>query len=383
MEYPMGKVVKLGLHPEKFERPLQFDIFESRDTRVTNTIAIWDVAPRCVFRKQAELRDGQYLKTIEREFVYGSQLYRLTLYPARFKRGGKAVEEYPGEMEQLVEEVIRKLAVKGNRLDYNSKNEVGITFKVFDVRKELERTNHKVSHNDVVEALHVLHKSVVEIQRVDTTPEGETIVKVASGSAFPQLRLAEKGAEDTSITVQFNWMVSEALMRLDFRQIDYETVMSMKGPIERWLYKKITHDILYHGGDLLIHEVKASEIVEGCGITIRSRQRDTLRRIPDAVEALKAHGVIDEYVATDIKDGRKKVDIDYKLITSKSFMAQITAAMHRSVEDRHAFQEITGEEPSADKVIPSDRVKRIRLERIRAEGAKVAETLSLPLPDPT
>ena len=72
---------------------------------------------------------------------------------------------------------------------------------MFDVRKELERTNHKVSHNDVVEALHVLHKSVVEIQRVDTTPEGETIVKVASGSAFPQLRLAEKGAEDTSITV--------------------------------------------------------------------------------------------------------------------------------------------------------------------------------------
>jgi hypothetical protein len=235
-------------------------------------------------------------------------------------------------MEQLVEEVIRKLAVKGNRLDYNSKNEVGITFKVFDVRKELERTNHRVSHNDVVEALHVLHKSVVEIQRVDTTPEGETIVKVASGSAFPQLRLAEKGAEDTSITVQFNWMVSEALMRLDFRQIDYETVMSMKGPIERWLYKKLTHDILYHGGDLLIHEVKASEIIEGCGITIRSRQRDTLRRIPEAVEALKSHGVIDEYVATDIKDGRKKVSSS--LLTSSSG-ALFQSAGRRDLQGRN------------------------------------------------
>ena len=47
------------------------------------------------------------------------------------------------------------------------------------------------------------------------------------------MRLADKGSEDTSITVQFNWLVTEALMRLDFRQIDYETIMSMRGPIER------------------------------------------------------------------------------------------------------------------------------------------------------
>ena len=375
----MSKVVKLALQPERFERPLQFDFFESQDARISNTIAVWDVAPRFVFRDHKDLRDGQYLKTIDRSFTYGGYLYRLTLNPARFRRNGKQVEEYPGEREQLVEEVIRRLAVTNRRLDLAGKDEVGVTFRVWDVRQELKRTKHVMAHVDVVEALQVLSKSIIEIYRVDAGPNGEKVEKLHQSPTFPQVRFADKGAEDTSIAVQFNWFVAEALKCLDFRQIDYETLMNMSGPIERWLFKKLTHDTLYNGGDLLIHEVKASEIIDGCGLTICTRIRDTLRRIPAAVEQLKAHGVIDEYVATDIKDGRKKVDIAYKLIASRHFMDRINESMRRGIEDRRVFREITGEDPVH--FIPSDRAKRTKLERMRSHRSEESEVLRLPLPE--
>src|SRR4028118_1316164 len=97
----MAKVVKLGFHPEKFYRPLQFDFFQSQDPRVTNTIAIWDVAPRCVFRKhERDKITENYFKPVEREFVYGDQLYRLTLTPARIRKDGKRSAGDPGGAAQ-------------------------------------------------------------------------------------------------------------------------------------------------------------------------------------------------------------------------------------------------------------------------------------------
>src|SRR4051812_16797194 len=152
----MAKIVKLDAK-RSFEPPIQFDFFGLDDPRLTHTIALWDVAPRWVFRHGESLRDGEYLKTIKRTFVYSGKVYSIALKPARIERDGKEIEQYPGEREQLVEEVIRRIAVLRNRLTYNGQDEVGVTFSLYEVRKELERTGHSFSFYEILEALNILH----------------------------------------------------------------------------------------------------------------------------------------------------------------------------------------------------------------------------------
>jgi hypothetical protein len=318
-----------------------------------------------VFHQRDDIRDGTYLKTIERSFTYGGQVYLITLNPARIKRNGKTTEQYPGEREQLVEEVIRRIAVMRNRLDYISKEEsgVGVTFSIYEVRKELARTGHAFSHNEVLEALLILHQSSVEIKRIESTNTGETTERIVSGSAFPQLRLANRGSEETATTVQFNWLVSEALKHLDFRQIDYDVVMSMRGPIERWLYKRLTHDTLYHGFDAAEHTITASEIIEGCGLTMRSRPRDTLRRVTAAVQALQELGVVKAFEIHEVRVGRRKEDIEYRMVASESFVSRILAAVQKGAANKRLFREVTGDEPM--KFVSSDPAKRAKMRKIR------------------
>ena len=38
--------------------------------------------------------------------------------------------------------------------------------------------------------------------------------------------------------------------------------MRMKGPIERWVYKHIDHDVLFHRGSVNVYVIRASEIIK-------------------------------------------------------------------------------------------------------------------------
>ena len=360
----MAKVVKLDPKPRSFESPVQFDFFGLDDPRLTHTIALWDVAPRWVFRHGESLRDGEYLKTIKRNFAHAGKVYGIALKPARIERDGKEIEQYPGEREQLVEEVIRRIAVMRNRLTHSGQDEVGVTFSLYEVRKELERTGHAFSFYEILEALHVLHHSTVRIVRVDDNGTGEAKERVVSASAFPQLRLAEAGSENSATTIQFNWLVSKALAHLEFRQVDYEVIMRMKGPIERWVYKRINHDVLFHRGSVNVYVIRASEIIDGCGMAQWKRVRDSLRRVTEAVMAMKAQGVIAEVEARDIFEGRRKIDTEYTITASQAFSAQLIEALRTASTKVEDYLTVVGDAPT--EFVPTDAEKRNMLRKLRS-----------------
>ena len=342
-------------------------LFENfgQDPNVTNTIDLWDIAPRFVFYTDADAREaGKYLRTIERDFMHAGKHYSLVLKPARIKRDGKEIEEYPGEREQLVEEVIRKLAVERGRLGLDKQENVIMRFSLTEVRRELERTKHGFKFDQIKEAIRILRQAEVEILK-EEGEGGQQATSVLVSSAFPQIGFREKGREDADTFVQFNWLVATALKHLEFRQMNYELIMRLKKPMARWLFKRLYHNVIYPTdafANPALHVIHATEIHRDCGMSQWSRWRDALRHIDKAVEVLKAEGVLDSVETEAIHKGRTKEDVIYTMRASPGFLAQAGRAERLHHENLADFRNLTGfEEPK--EFIPINPVQVAELRR--------------------
>jgi hypothetical protein len=344
-------------------------LFENfgQDPNVTNTIDLWDIAPRFVFYTDADAREaGKYLRTIERDFMHAGKHYSLVLKPARIKRDGKEIEEYPGEREQLVEEVIRKLAVERGRLGLDKQENVIMRFSLTEIRRELERTKHGFKFDQIKEAIRILRQAEVEILK-EEGEGGQQATSVLVSSAFPQIGFREKGREDADTFVQFNWLVATALKHLEFRQMNYELIMRLKKPMARWLFKRLYHNVIYPTdafANPALHVIHATEIHRDCGMSQWSRWRDALRHIDKAVEVLKAEGVLDSVETEAIHKGRTKEDVIYTMRASPGFLAQAGRAERLHHENLADFRNLTGfEEPK--EFIPINPVQVAELRRAR------------------
>lgn len=312
------------------ENWLQLTLFSSEDERLTNTVALYDLAPRFVFFTE-ERKDRKYLDAIQRSFQFAGSQYDLVLTPARILEGDKEWDEYPGEREQLVEDVIRRLAVDRNRLRVKSKNEVVLTFTLYEIRRELARLKHSLRLDEIKRALTILSKSHIEITRFDSGSDTEDQPggkkgknkkgkSILHSSAFPVLAIRTQDDEDDAETfVQLNPLVAQSIRTMEFDQVNYEWMMRIQGPLSRWVFKRISIQLMNsHNPDTKLAVLKASDIAQCFGMA-RSRWRDCLRRIDTAMEALRTHGVAASIDRDEEFEGRKKTDITYIVHLTDTF----------------------------------------------------------------
>ncbi len=357
---------------KRVDPPIQIAFWETDEMGVANTIALWDVAPRFVPRITPELKDGKYLKTLVRTFELGGRVYQATTKPVRIRGAdGKEQERYPTDRERLVEWVIRRIASKRSRLSLDNKDEAIVELTIYEIRKELEKSGHTLSNAEIAEAIKVLHESIVEIVRLDTDEQDSPMERVISAAAFVQVAHANRRSENARTTLQFNWLVSQALMRLDFRQMNYDQIMEMPGPIERWVYLRLNHDVLYYRHSPRVHELKASEIIEGSGLSSRKRKSMGLRRITEAIEQLNQVGVIASYEAIDIMRGKSLDDIHFAITVSDQFVEDVSWSLRRAMEMKADFAEVTDEEPT--RFVPGDPSAREKLRRVRGKRKSEAQ----------
>ena len=160
-------------------------------------------------------------------------------------------------------------------------------------------------------------------------------------------------------------------MHLDFRQMNYDQIMRMPGPVERWVYLRLNHDVLYHRMSPRSHELRASEVIEGCGLTNRKRRAEGLRRITEAMESLKESGIIKAFEAVDITQGKSLQDIEYTITVTDDFVRDVTRSIRRAVEIRADFKEVTDFDPV--EFVPNDHTRREKLRRVRNRRRAEAE----------
>ena len=348
--------------------PMQKELFVIDDPHHTNTIELWDIAPRWVFYTDPDFRqNGRFLNSVEREFEHAGRMLRLVLKPARIKRDGKDYEEFPGQREQLIEDVIRRIASERGRLMIEDEERVGLEFSLNEIRTELEKRNHGFPFWEIKEGLQILHGAQIEISYVDTS-SGKPEQVSYSGSTFPQLKLRERG-QDSQSWVQFNDLIATALRSLRFWQFDYEQSMRIKDPIARWLYKRLFHTVMLEGPEAGVVIIPASLIHQTCGWSNKSRWRDALKRISRSVTAIENEGVA---TAVDVEDRwerlpmtKRKVDAVYTIHLSERFLDEVKASRARYLANLDDYRQVMGTPPKS--FADMDIAKKDQFRRIKAK----------------
>lgn len=319
--------------------PLQLALWEVPEPDRTNMVALYDIAPRFCF----DTRDGGEgsRKLIEREFTFAAKRYKITLKPTQVRTSdGTIVDRYLGEREQIVEEVIRRIAGNRSRLRLHDGVKVRFPFTVSEIRDELSRVRHSYSFVEIREAITLLNEVRLVIQDLDA--KGSPVL---SSAAFPVMGLRRK-RDDFDSFVEFNPLVADAIRLLDFMQVDYETLMELRDPVARWLLKRLHNEIAVARQP--VQQMTATGIRRDSGMPEWKTTRNLLRRVSQSVEVLRDLGVLDKVDAEEVMEGQRKVDIVFTVSASPDFMAKVHASRRIARANREDFARITGGRASQD-----------------------------------
>ncbi len=342
---------------------VQLGMWEVFDSAKTNMVALYDLAPRFVFYMRGEVEKR---KVIEREFSHRGKRYRITLKPTQIAQGDGTFREcYMGEREQIVEEVIRRLASNRSRLTLHAGNKVRFPFTLNEVRRELERVQHSYRLEEIREAITLLNEVRMTIGEVDSRRSA-----LLSAPAFPVMGMRKKDDDDDRETfVEFNPLVADAIRTLGFQQAPYDLVMATRDPVARWLIKRIWSEI--GASDDPLHQMTAMEIRRDSGMPEWKATRNQLSRITDAVHSLRGFGILDEVDVEEHKRGQRKEDITFTMTVSANFMGQARRSKAIAQENMEDLVRMNGGQPAKD-FIPMDGKGAHRLRdamRRRAIGA--------------
>lgn len=344
----------------------------------SHLIALYDLAPKYVFAS----RDGQSpdvsnerlgLPSVSREFSYRGTTFDLTIQPARLSRvvkdaanaGEKPVtveyEVFPAEREQVVEQVVRRLAVDRSRLRISGENrdQVQMRFSLREIQRELRAVGRTLSIIEIREALSILARSRIIITQANAQARKGRPTHLLESTTFPVLVIRqptsdEDGDEETHL--QFNPLVAEAISRLEFKPISYRWLMRLSNPTSRWLYNYLSAEYDMAGGtdaaEARAVTLSADQIIKNSGMNVWSRLRDTLRTVTAAVDALVDEGILNSVEKVYHKSGNRIDDIEYVMVPSQQFIDQMRRSSAVQEANAATFKTITGSDDRPKGFVP-------------------------------
>ncbi len=307
----------------------QLALWETSDQTKTNMVALYDLAPRFVF----DVFEGpEKPKIIEREFGFGGKRYRISLKPTMIKGPHGTTEKYLGEREQIVEEVIRRIATDRSRLTVRDGVKVRFPFTLTEVREELARVKHTYGLAEIREAIVLLNEVRITIEELDGK------ASLLSAAAFPVMAMRKGDTGETY--VEFNPLVADAIRTLTFQQVNYDVLMGIRDPVSRWLMKRLHTG--FDASGAAVQEMLASEIRRDSGTPEWRTTRNLLARMSRAVQVLIDKGLLDQVEALPVMDSRTKIDIVYTMILSPSFMTEVQRSRRIAKQNMEDFARLSG-----------------------------------------
>lgn len=329
--------------------PLQLELFKadrllhaSRD-RYTRSIEVYDQLAKHYYGRQHHLReathDGQreVLPDLTREpCVIRKTSYRLKIRPGRVdvqvrKNGSVRTvtrDIYPGPREELVEEVLRKLSLESNHSCYVSLgggDALAVTFTLRDIERELRRTGHTYSKREIKEALEVCRHCELQISWTDRN--GKTFN--VSSPIFLQMVITSNQSEDGRSYVVLHPFVTSCVDDRTWRLSAYDQIMSYKGPLTRWLHRRLNH-MYTQASEEQAYTVMLSTILRESGAEhLKTKLRQRRKLVEDMLDELTEKKIISRRWKEDSepiwahpgkKGGRKTlVDVKYHLYAHPEF----------------------------------------------------------------
>ncbi len=319
---------------DDFERskPMQLELFESllpNDKQFSNTIEFYDFCPKYVYWRIERFQD-KFFDRIERDFECRGTGYRLSIDPAKIKDSDGVVRDYfPGVVEELVEDALRKLAVDGHGLFLD--DQAAVTFTLYELQQELAKTGHTYSLEQIKKALMVCVGTTIHL----TTQTGETVF---SDHLFETVGLNTreewKGqGEKTKAFVRFNSLVTKSIKEGSWRQFNYEVSMRFKHIVSRQLNKRMSHNFT-QANLAANYSISLSTMLRDFGLTTYAYVRDNLRYVQKALDEMVEKRVIRSYEIKNIYDAERKNKLVDALIELKPDLNFANQTIRANVKQR-------------------------------------------------
>lgn len=333
--------------PVAATQSIQYDLFTQflgDPAELSNTIELWDAIPKYAVspRTQNSLRsDEGRLPVHEYRFVYAARkngkrfenTCRVAIQPASIKIGDGYVDFYPSTDEELVEEVIRKIFADQQCGIHDPRNiESWVRFSVQMVRKELKARGKTRSLDEIKRSIDILSRTHISLFLDDTDDAVYSAPILSDVTRVTR----EKYLIDSSM----NWvarlpaLVSKSVNELTYRQFNYGVLMTLPSQLARWLHKRLSHNYNY-ASFIDPYEALFSSIQRDSGLLTYVRTSANVKTLEDALEQLRAARVLLSWERVDERrEGRKIIDIKYKLLAHGDFIKDVKAANARLKESR-------------------------------------------------
>lgn len=301
-------------------KPLQLMLFEldPKDKDYSQTIELYDFIPKFNWGKSKRI-EGEFLRTIKREFVCRGKHYHLTLMPARIENGKDGSKEYyPSQREELVEDALRKMMTEGQSMMLDG--EAGISFTLYQLQKELSENGHTYSYDELKDAIRVLNGTDLILKDEDGTTE-------AAFSPIESYGFAGEGKE-TKTFVRFSPLVTNSIKTGSFRMINYDKAMSLKSVIARQLHKRMSHHYI-QASLTNPYDIMLTTIIRDFGLTLQRRIQYNLDEVEIALGIMKQKNIIINFKIEkvfELKPRRKLIDAKIFLQPHPHFIDDIIRA---------------------------------------------------------
>lgn len=318
-------------------RPKQmalFELLEPQDFNYSNFIEFFDNIPKFVDFGQTRYWDYSNVKpSISTEFKFKHReqvrLFMVTIKPGRVTRKqkikGKDKEQdvlvYPSiQREEAVYDALRKLAVNGHGGFYE--NELGTSFTLAMLQKELKKFNKTLSLDEIKESLRVLRSAEIHVKSVDGSFDWAP--SYLSNMALTTRKDYLKET-DTKCLVLFDNLVSTSVKQLEFREYNYAIAQNTKNAIAKYLTKRM--DRRYsHAHAENSYQIKMSTIFKAVYRELDPKMSNNSRYITAALKEMKEKCRIKGSKAIAVRsehDGRKIIDYLYHLYPHDELVSDV------------------------------------------------------------
>jgi len=324
--------------PKEPIKSVQLNLFSqfvtNDESEVSNTVEVWESIPKYFFTpKQVEkLRTATgHADPYKLEYSYDGISCAVKIQPALIEqKNGSYKAFFPSVTEELVEEALKKIFTGQQYGIHDPKNvESWVRFTLSMIQRELKTRGRARDRNQIKHAIEVMSSSVMTLYR-----EGKEIWK---GSILQDLvtvgrdeYLADTDAQHIARLPLF---ISHSINSLEYRQFNYERLMSCNEQLTRWIYKQLIHRFK-QASFMNSYHFMYSGLARDSGLLQRDTERKNRQKVKSSLNELIERGVLVSYTENARKEERKIVDVKYTVTPTSDFIAEQKAANKRS-KDGH------------------------------------------------
>lgn len=307
---------------------LSLDLFfsENESTDITRSLSVYDLAPKFVYENAlnsfADIEEKGLPTQVSRTFSAKGEHFEVTVEGANIiDAKGKAFVAFPSTREEIIESILRKLAISGSGINHDGK--LGVLFSVYEISQELSKYGHTATYNQIETSIEILRKSSLIIKNLSTGASW-------AENIFPQMArggwIDKKGKNYQRWFVSFHKLVTDNIVRLLYRDMNYPLFMKLPGMLHRYLFIRMVNLYTYAASNKPYQPTRNQILTESGRGTNEPSGKQT-ERVNKVLKYMQENGIIERWDITEkVKEGRRITNVRYDIYPTQAFINDVIDA---------------------------------------------------------